>query len=56
MALDKVYGMPMVALVNQTIGWNYLHNVPLSPWFNYNNLWANVWIDTGDPSYQGRPA
>lgn len=57
MMLDTVHSnLGMVALVNNTTGWNYVHNFPSEPWFNYNNLWANVWLDTSDPTFQGRPA
>ncbi len=55
--LDKVFqDIGMICLVNDFNAWNYLHNFPMSPWFQYNHLWANVWIDTGDPTFKGRPA
>jgi peptide/nickel transport system substrate-binding protein len=54
--LDKAYNTSMVGLVDNFLAWNYVHNVPLLPWFNFQHLWANVWLDNTDPTWQGRPA
>ena len=34
----------------------YLHNYLPEPWYGFNFRWANYWLDSNDPSFQGRPA
>ena len=54
--LNKAYNESMVGEVDNFMAWNYVHNVPQIPWFNFQHLWANVWLDSTDPTWQGRPA
>jgi peptide/nickel transport system substrate-binding protein len=37
--------------------WPYMRNKRVTPWFGDWYLWPpNLWLDTADPNYQGRPA
>lgn len=57
MMLDKAY--PALKAFNAVINntqWNYVKNVNTPPWFGFDHLIANMWLDTSDPTYQGRPA
>jgi ABC-type transport system substrate-binding protein len=42
--------------VTRNVGWSYMKNPFKTSWFGANFLFANVWIDPGDPNYAGRPA
>jgi peptide/nickel transport system substrate-binding protein len=36
--------------------WPYLRNYLPEPWYGFNYRWANYWLDSNDPTFQGRPA
>ncbi|MBI2912469.1 MAG: ABC transporter substrate-binding protein [Chloroflexi bacterium] len=38
------------------VSWPYYKNRVSFPWFGNNQWIANIWLDTSDPSYQGRPS
>jgi peptide/nickel transport system substrate-binding protein len=42
--------------VTRGVSWSYVKNTFEATWFGSNFLFANVWIDQGDPNYSGRPA
>jgi len=55
--LTKVVGMLLwVSPAGPSIHWPYLKNTVGLPWFGSSFHRADVWIDTTDPSYQGRKA
>lgn len=39
--------------ITNTLAWNYFHSREAAP-FNTAHLTVNAWIDTADPTYQGR--
>jgi ABC-type transport system substrate-binding protein len=41
--------------ISNTLYWNYYHSAESAP-FSTAHLAVNVWIDTADPTYQGRPS
>lgn len=55
--LDSVLArLDYVAPINRTLQWNYVKNQFIATWFGHNYLYANVWLNTQAPSFQGRPA
>jgi len=55
--LDKVMPMAVwVSTINRSVEWSYRKNVPVTPWHDAGFHRADEWLDTSDPTWQGRPA
>lgn len=42
--------------IGRSLRWPYLKNPRSWPWFGVAYWYANVWLDTSDPTYSGRPS
>jgi peptide/nickel transport system substrate-binding protein len=55
--LDKVLArLDWVSQISRTTGWNYGRNVRSMIWFGNMFHLANYWLDSSDPSFEGRPS
>jgi peptide/nickel transport system substrate-binding protein len=55
--LDTVVArLDWVAEIDRGMRWTYVKNLRRAPWFGDNFQWADVWLDSTDPSFQGRPS
>ncbi len=55
--LDKVLArLDWVTQITRTTGWNYGHNSRSMIWFGNMFHLANLWLDSSNPAYQGRPS
>jgi peptide/nickel transport system substrate-binding protein len=48
--------LPLICGITRTLRWSYVKNDFDTTWFGSSYLNANVWLDTADPNWQGRPA
>jgi peptide/nickel transport system substrate-binding protein len=54
--LDNVVArLDLVNQLGRSLRWSYYKNGYRSSWFGQTYLLANVWLDSSDPNYQGRP-
>ena len=55
--LDKVVArLDYVSQINRGTRWPYCKNMQYAPWFGDIYCRADVWLDSNDPTFQGRPA
>ena len=55
--LDNVVArLDYISLVNRGTRWPYCKNMQYAPWFGDIYCRADVWLDSNDPTFQGRPA
>jgi ABC-type transport system substrate-binding protein len=55
--LDKVLArLDWVSQITRTTGWNYGRNVRSMIWFGNMFQLASYWLDSSDPSFEGRPS
>jgi ABC-type transport system substrate-binding protein len=55
--LDNVVArLDYVSLINRGTRWPYCKNMQYAPWFGDIYCRADVWLDSNDPTFQGRPA
>ena len=48
--------LDLIHEVTRALRWGYVKNGFRASWFGQTYMNANVWLDTGDPNFQGRPA
>jgi ABC-type oligopeptide transport system substrate-binding subunit len=54
--LDSVLArLDWIAEINAALRWPYVRNHYVSPWFGNAFHMADMWLDSQDPLYQGRP-
>jgi peptide/nickel transport system substrate-binding protein len=54
--LDNVVArLDYIALINRGTRWPYCKNMQYAPWFGDLYCRADVWLDSSDPTFQGRP-
>jgi peptide/nickel transport system substrate-binding protein len=55
--LDNVVArLDYVSLISRGTRWPYCKNMEYAPWFGDVYCRADVWLDSNDPTFQGRPA
>jgi peptide/nickel transport system substrate-binding protein len=55
--LDNVVArLDLVSQINRGTRWPYCKNMEYAPWFGDVYCRADVWLDSNDPTFQGRPA
>jgi hypothetical protein len=55
--LDNVVArLDFLSEIDRGTQWPYLKNQHFAPWFGDLHSKANVWLDSNDPTYQGRKA
>jgi hypothetical protein len=55
--LDNVVArLDYVSLISRGTRWPYCKNMEYAPWFGDVYCRADVWLDSADPTFQGRPA
>ena len=52
---DIVPGARYFNDIGRTLRWPYVKNARNWPWFGVANWYANVWLDSTHPDFQGRP-
>jgi len=53
---NVVARLDLVHQLSRGIDWPYVKNTFRSSWYGQSYLIANQWLDSSDPSFQGRPA
>jgi hypothetical protein len=55
--MDNVVAkLDYIGIINRGTRWPYCKNMQYAPWMGDLYCRADVWLDSNEPTYQGRPA